>query len=327
MIIVFVVLFFIMRGAVTMKKIISLLVVLTLCLSCLTVLADDKSDLIDILVKTEARESYFMNEKVIYVQGEEVNSFENQMWLITKDGIVTTYTASDYNDDFLNSRYVKSEDVYFNNFDMYNDAIVNVSMEEDNIYTFELVLGEGSGFIMNSRLIVGEDGIAEELSTTAVYPIEFTGGVPSSATSIFTYTDKDFPEFTNKNTLTGWGVTDKILASGIKVLMNDSLIDFDVPPQLINDRTMVPFRKIFEAMGAVVNFEEETATVFATKGDIALTHQIGSQTLFLNDSQIEMDVASVLVDNRTLMPARFIAEALGIEVEWYGPLNLVIVTD
>ena len=49
--------------------------------------------------------------------------------------------------------------------------------------------------------------------------------------------------------------------NGIKVIYNEKAIDFDVPPQIINDRTMVPLRAIFEAIGATVNWDEATCAI------------------------------------------------------------------
>ena len=58
--------------------------------------------------------------------------------------------------------------------------------------------------------------------------------------------------------------------SGIKVLLDGKELAFDVPPQLINSRTMVPMRKVFEAMGATVDWNGNTQTVTATKNDITV---------------------------------------------------------
>ena len=51
----------------------------------------------------------------------------------------------------------------------------------------------------------------------------------------------------------------------IRVVLDGQELYFDVPPQLINNRTMVPMRKIFEAMGASVEWEGTTQTIHAKK--------------------------------------------------------------
>lgn len=70
----------------------------------------------------------------------------------------------------------------------------------------------------------------------------------------------------------------------IKVLLDDKEITFDVPPQIIEERTVVPFRAIFEALGYEVDWNEETQTVTGVKGDITLTMVIGSTEAALKNS-------------------------------------------
>lgn len=113
--------------------------------------------------------------------------------------------------------------------------------------------------------------------------------------------------------------------SGIKVLLDGQELDFDVPPQLINSRTMVPMRKIFEAMGANVDWNGNTQTVTATKNDITVIMQIDNTVIKVNGENITLDVPPQLVDSRTLVPARAVAESLKAKVEWDGENNTVII--
>lgn len=63
-----------------------------------------------------------------------------------------------------------------------------------------------------------------------------------------------------------------VMANGdIKVKIDGQQIAFDVPPQLINDRTMVPLRAIFEALGATVDWNDDTQTVTSTKGGTTIS--------------------------------------------------------
>lgn len=114
--------------------------------------------------------------------------------------------------------------------------------------------------------------------------------------------------------------------SGIKVLLDGQELAFDVPPQLINSRTMVPMRKIFEAMGAVVDWNGDTQTVTATKEDITVIMQIDNTVIKVNDENIKLDVPPQLVDSRTLVPARAVAESLKAKVDWDGDTQTVIIT-
>ena len=112
----------------------------------------------------------------------------------------------------------------------------------------------------------------------------------------------------------------------IGVYLNGIPINFDVPPQIINNRTMVPLRAIFKAMGATVTWDEHTQTAFAKKDDITVEAIIGSNYMYVNGKEKRMDVTPVVINNRTLVPARFVAEAFECEVEWDEKNSAVYIT-
>ena len=109
----------------------------------------------------------------------------------------------------------------------------------------------------------------------------------------------------------------------IRVLLDGEELVFDVQPQMINDRTMVPMRVIFEALGAKVDWDGATETVTATKGDLIVKTTIGNKIMTVNGAGKEMDVAPVVIDGRTLVPVRFISEAFGCDVDWDGNTRTV----
>ncbi|MDO5399103.1 MAG: copper amine oxidase N-terminal domain-containing protein [bacterium] len=102
----------------------------------------------------------------------------------------------------------------------------------------------------------------------------------------------------------------------ISVTLNGETLAFDVPPQLIDNRTMVPLRKIFEAMGAEVDWNNDTQTVTATKGDERVIATINSKNVYVSGETKELDVPPMIIDDRTLVPVRFVAEAFGANVNW-----------
>ena len=117
-----------------------------------------------------------------------------------------------------------------------------------------------------------------------------------------------------------------VLAENINVTLNGEPLYFDVNPQIINGRTMVPIRAIFEANGANVKWDETTSTVIATRGSKTVQMTIGNPTIYINEISKIMDISPVIVDGRTLVPARFVAEAFDASVEWDGENNNVIIT-
>ena len=105
-------------------------------------------------------------------------------------------------------------------------------------------------------------------------------------------------------------------ANEIKVVIDGKLMAFDVPPQIVNGRTMVPLRVIFEEMGAILAWDGNAQTVIAAKGDTVVVLTVGSVSPTVNGNFVTIDQPAIIVDGRTLAPLRFVAEAFGGTVEW-----------
>ncbi len=112
----------------------------------------------------------------------------------------------------------------------------------------------------------------------------------------------------------------------IAVIIDGVAVNFDVPPQIINDRTMVPVRAIFEALGASVEWNNETRTVTATKGETVVALVIDSNVIKVNDTEKTIDVPAMIVNERTLVPVRAISEAFECTVEWNQETYTVTIT-
>ena len=102
----------------------------------------------------------------------------------------------------------------------------------------------------------------------------------------------------------------------IKVKLDGNTLSFDVPPQIINDRTMVPLRAIFEALGASVDWNQQTKTVTSVKGDTTIKLTIDSNTMYVNGNAVTLDTPACVVNDRTLVPVRAISEAYQTKVIW-----------
>lgn len=111
----------------------------------------------------------------------------------------------------------------------------------------------------------------------------------------------------------------------IAVYLDGEKIMFDVEPQIIDGRTMVPIRAIFESMGAEVLWDGQTGSATCTKGDTVVKMAVGSLDLYINGQSAQMDVPPVVIDGRTLAPARYAAEAFGATVQWSERNNAVVI--
>jgi hypothetical protein len=115
-------------------------------------------------------------------------------------------------------------------------------------------------------------------------------------------------------------------APDISVILDGQTLSFDVPPQLVNGRMLVPLRAIFEAMGASIDWDGDTQTVTATKDGSVVVLTIGSASPMIDDKIVAIDQPGIIVDGRTLAPLRFVAEAFGGTVIWDGSTQTALIT-
>ena len=112
----------------------------------------------------------------------------------------------------------------------------------------------------------------------------------------------------------------------ITVTLDGTPIEFDVPPQLVDGRTLVPLRYIFEALDATVEWDDETQTASATKGSTTIKITIEEKILYKNGTPIVLDVPAKLINDRTLVPVRAISESLDVLVGWDDETSTVSLT-
>lgn len=113
--------------------------------------------------------------------------------------------------------------------------------------------------------------------------------------------------------------------NSICVVIDGRQVQFDVEPQLIDGRTMLPVRAIFDELGATVGWDSEARAVNAKKDDTVITLMIDSKTMYVNGQEKELDVPAMIKDGRTLVPVRAISEAFGNQVGWDKKLQTVSV--
>ena len=103
--------------------------------------------------------------------------------------------------------------------------------------------------------------------------------------------------------------------------------EMDSEPVIINNRTLLPIRAVIEEIGGTVDWNRE-------KQEITLTYQgntihliIGSTTAYLNNTATTLDTAPVIINGRTMLPIRFIAESFHFKVEWNNQTQTITITE
>ncbi len=102
----------------------------------------------------------------------------------------------------------------------------------------------------------------------------------------------------------------------ISVYINGTLLQTDVPPMIVEGRTLLPLRAVAESIGMAVEWNGETQEVRLTKDNSVITLTIGNSRAVVGGNLIYCEVPPRIFSGRTLVPVRFIAESFGLLVNW-----------
>lgn len=122
---------------------------------------------------------------------------------------------------------------------------------------------------------------------------------------------------------------ENVEAPGIQVQLNGQTLSFtDAQPMARDGRTFLPFRAVFEAMGAEVSYAASAQTITAVRDGISVEMALNGKIARITENgvsrDVTMDVAPFAENNRTYVPVRFAAQALGCSVGWDGDQQTVV---
>lgn len=106
----------------------------------------------------------------------------------------------------------------------------------------------------------------------------------------------------------------------VRVFVGQQEIKVDVPPYVDQGTTMVSLRELSQSLGFTVSWDGH---VVLTRGKVTVELWPGTKRVRVNGQEGTLSVAPVVVNGRTMVPARFIAETLGAQVTWDGPNHIV----
>lgn len=114
---------------------------------------------------------------------------------------------------------------------------------------------------------------------------------------------------------------------GAKVRVNGKLISFDSQYPLIEDgHTYIPVRAVAETLGAAVSWDQSSSSATISSGSSTILIPTGKDHAFVNGKKTALDAAAIVINNRTMVPLRFITEAFGDTVDWDGDTRTVEIT-
>ncbi|MCL2386903.1 MAG: WG repeat-containing protein, partial [Defluviitaleaceae bacterium] len=113
----------------------------------------------------------------------------------------------------------------------------------------------------------------------------------------------------------------------IRIRVNGEFVyipHYDQHPVIIDGRVLVPLRAVMEAMGLYVRWYEAEQAIYVGDDSVAAMLRIGSPYLSIDDGPVfYLDVQPQIINNRTMVPVRAIAEAFHMRVEWYPNERIV----
>lgn len=107
-------------------------------------------------------------------------------------------------------------------------------------------------------------------------------------------------------------------SAAVSVTLDGSPLAFETAPIIENGRVIVPMRGILQPLGYAVQWQEETQTVLAEKEGVSITLPLGKNTATVNGEAVSLDAPARILNGRTFVPLRFLAEYSGANVAWDG---------
>lgn len=113
----------------------------------------------------------------------------------------------------------------------------------------------------------------------------------------------------------------------LRVLLDGKQIAYDVPPQVVDSRTMVPLSHTVQRFtGQAPEWDESTKTITFISGGRTCVHTVGTKEMRIDGKTETYDTPSLIIDGRTLVPVRMIADCAGAETTWDAAGKTVIIT-
>lgn len=112
----------------------------------------------------------------------------------------------------------------------------------------------------------------------------------------------------------------------VSIRFDKKFLYSDVPATIVDDRTLVPMRAIFEAFGAELEWNDDTATATATLGNKTVQVTENDTTAYVDGAPVTLDVPATILNGRFVVPVRFISESFGATVNWEPNSQTVYIT-
>ena len=264
---------------------------------------DSKLEVAEIEINEEGKNTIYPSSKsnMEYIKLEAPEGFTWELsGEISGDGALSN--AIDYDIKYDTLKGEKQE----------NTLLIGIiGVDKDRSRTGSLYLNK---FILNATDKADKGDVKVRISGA---------GIPYERVIMGTYVDKKDNNNNNNGNNNGQTNEQKFIVNVIEnvsqLFVNGSAVPMDTRPFIRDSRLMLPVSHVAVAFGipsTSIHWDPINRTVRVIDGDRDINLTIDSQIMIINGSPYVMDTTATIVDNRTFIPMRFLADALGFETSW-----------
>lgn len=172
------------------------------------------------------------------------------------------------------------------------------------------ILKDGTGKTVSPEAFTwsvgGFDGSIDEKGVLTIHSLEntYTGTVKASYDGFETTLALKFADLE----------TVKLTLDSKTLWINDKSIEMDIAPTIVNNRTVVPISFIANALNAMVDWDGVLQTAYVAYDDTLVEIIIHAPELYVNGEVVAIDTPAEIINGRTMVPLRAVADGLGLEV-------------
>lgn len=107
--------------------------------------------------------------------------------------------------------------------------------------------------------------------------------------------------------------------------VNGELLETSMPPIIFDDYSVVPAREVFEHLGAKVDWDGAKAEVTVTYDSKEILLKINSKKAKIDGATVNMPIAPKIINEKTMIPARFVAEEIGLLVDFDSKTDTILI--
>lgn len=183
------------------------------------------------------------------------------------------------------------------------------------------ILKDGTGKPVDPKVLTwsleGFDGTIDENGVLTIHTLErtYTGTVKASYDGVETSLELKFAELE----------TVKLTLDSTTLWINDTPLEMDVAPSIVNSRTIVPITFIADALNAQVEWDGKLRTAYVAYNDSLVEIIIDATELYVNGEVVALDTPAVITNGRTMVPLSAVAGGLGLDVFYDAETRSVII--